>query len=173
MKKTWFILLTALLVLLAGCRNPIEEVVMGEDPEPPEESLPQEPEDPAELPSIPHGEPEEEKTPEEADEALRAELNRMLCEKLGTKDPMTGEEYRWELGDRVTDENGQEYFFGRWVKIIYDLDSGSEMPSLQAEFFLTPDGEHAYVGNYFPANEGNGYTVVLTEEDLLDPGVWG
>lgn len=159
MKKSWIILTTALvLALFVGCHNPIGDAVL-DDPnhQKEQEELLQ--------PNLP-----EEPTPEEkeaADQALREELTTLLAQKLGTRDEATGEEYCYSLGQRVTAADGEEYFYGRWEKIIHDLDSGKEVHSLMAEVFVTPDGKHAFVGNYFPENGENGSTVVLTQEDLF------
>ncbi len=162
MKKSWIILTTALvLALFVGCRNPIEEVVT-DDPNPEKEQE-----------EVMTPEPPKEPTPEEkeaAEQALREELTTLLAQKLGTRDEATGEEYCYSLGERVTAADGEEYFYGRWEKIIHDLDSGKEVHSLMAEVFVTPDGKHAFVGNYFPENGENGSTVVLTQEDLFADG---
>lgn len=162
------ILILALLLCLCACQNPIQQMISDDSQKPPAEENTEG--SPAEKPEAPAtGEGASATDAAGDDDALRALLKTMIEEKLGTKDATTGEEYTYTLGDRVTDSKGQEYFYGRWVRMIYDFDSKTSVPSLMAEFFITMDGEHCYVGNYFPNNAANGETVVLTAEDLFDP----
>ena len=51
---------------------------------------------------------------------------------------------------------------------ITDYDTQSQYLSTVAEFFITPDGEECYIGFYYPANEGNGATVVLTPGNIFE-----
>lgn len=164
MKKLSALLLSVMLLLsFAACGNPIKEAVTGGEPETPPAI--EQPEDT----TVPAGKPQDAEQPEDAKEPTSEELQELLFEKLGKNDPATGDEYDYMLQERVSDKAGQEYYLCRWVRVIYDLDSNSKVPSLLAELFLTPDGERCYIGNYFPENEGNGETVVLTTGDIFDP----
>lgn len=169
MRKKWLALFAILLLALGlcSCGNPIKKLIGTEEGdtgitvETPVQGNPET------APQSPENSGEKEET--DTDDALRTELAQKMEEKIGGKDPMSGDVYRYALGDRVTDANGREYFYGRWSRTIHDLDSGKDVESLVAEFFITPDGTECYIGNYFPENAGNGETVVLTEENIFDP----
>ena len=77
------------------------------------------------------------------------------------------ENYTFTLNDLVMVE-GREYYYGVWQRIITDYDTQSRYLSTVAEFFITPDGEECYIGNHFPANEGNGETVVFSSGNIFD-----
>ncbi len=77
------------------------------------------------------------------------------------------ENYTFTLNDPVTVE-GREYYYGVWQRVITDYDTQSRYLSTVAEFFITPDGEECYIGNHFPANEGNGETVVFSSGNIFE-----
>ena len=142
-----FLLLAA---LLTACGNPINEIVNGgENP-------------PTVDPPAPTPEPPE---PEETEEECRARLIKKMEDIFAAAEPM--ENYTFTLNNLVTVE-GREYYYGVWQRIITDYDTQSRYLSTVAEFFITPDGEECYIGNHFPANEGNGETVVFSSGNIFD-----
>lgn len=173
MKKTFAVILSLLLALaLAACQNPLKKYVATDDPA--EETGKSSPTDGASTEK-----PQQEATSDEgtkekedaADDALRTELLGKIKTRIGEKDPGTGDVYRFELGERIQDSTGKEYFYGRWMRVIHDLDSGKDVPSLVAELFATPDGKELYVGSYSSDSSGSGKAVMLATGNLFDPTV--
>ena len=118
--------------------------------------------DPAPLPDP---EPEPEPEPEETEEQRRARLIKKMEDIFAAAEPM--ENYTFTLNDPVTVE-GREYYYGVWQRVITDYDTQSRYLSTVAEFFITPDGDECYIGNHFPANEGNGETVVFSSGNIFE-----
>ena len=150
MKLTALFLALLLAALLTACGNPINEIVNGG------ENLPTV-EPPAPTP--------ESSEPEETEEECRARLIKKMEDIFAAAEPM--ENYTFVLNDPVTVE-GREYYYGVWQRIITDYDTQSRYLSTVAEFFITPDGEECYIGNYYPANEGNGETVVFSSGNIFE-----
>ena len=155
MKLTALFLALLLAVILAACGNPISEIVHGD-------TLPVQTPD---TPDEPTPEPEPEPEPEETEEECRARLVKKMEDIFAAAEPM--ENYTFVLNDPVTVE-GREYYYGVWQRIITDYDTQSRYLSTVAEFFITPDGEECYIGNYYPANEGNGETVVFSSGNIFE-----
>lgn len=153
-KLTALFLALLLAVSLAACGNPIRDVVIGEDP-----VITPTP-DPDPDPT-----PDPEPEPEETESARRARLIKKMEDIFCAAEPM--ENYSFTLNDPVT-VNGREYYYGVWHRTITDYDTQSQYLSTVAEFFITPDGEECYIGYYYPANEGNGATVVLTPGNIFE-----
>ena len=151
-KLTALFLALLLAVSLAACGNPIRDVVIGKDPvinpapHPPPAPPPQPP-------------------PEENRYQRRARLIKKMEDIFCAAEPM--ENYSFTLNDPVT-VDGREYYYGVWHRTITDYDTQSQYLSTVAEFFITPDGEECYIGYYYPANEGNGATVVLTPGNIFE-----
>lgn len=156
MKLTALFLALLLVVILAACGNPISEIVRGDTPPVQTPDTPDEP--------TPEPEPEPEET-EETEEECRARLVKKMEDIFAAAEPM--ENYTFVLNDPVTVE-GREYYYGVWQRIITDYDTQSRYLSTVAEFFITPDGEECYIGNYYPANEGNGETVVFSSGNIFE-----
>ena len=158
--------LLATLLVFTACGNPISEIVHGD---PPQGEISQDP-----APVSPEPEPE----PEETEEQRRARLIKKMEDIFAAAEPM--ENYTFTLNDPVTVE-GREYYYGVWQRVITDYDTQSRYLSTVAEFFITPDGDECYIGNHFPANEGNGETVVFSSGNIfeeinngciLSPALW-
>ena len=103
--------------------------------------------------------------PAETESARRARLIKKMEDIFCAAEPM--ENYSFTLNDPVT-VDGREYYYGVWHRTITDYDTQSQYLSTVAEFFITPDGEECYIGYYYPANEGNGATVVLTPGNIFE-----
>ena len=153
-KLTALFLALLLAVSLAACGNPIRDVVIGKDP-----VITPTP-DPDPDPT-----PDPEPEPEETESARRARLIKKMEDIFCAAEPM--ENYSFTLNDPVT-VDGREYYYGVWHRTITDYDTQSQYLSTVAEFFITPDGEECYIGYYYPANEGNGATVVLTPGNICE-----
>ena len=153
-KLTALFLALLLAVSLAACGNPIRDVVIGKDP-----VITPTP-DPDPDPT-----PDPEPEPEETESARRARLIKKMEDIFCAAEPM--ENYSFTLNDPVT-VDGREYYYGVWHRTITDYDTQSQYLSTVAEFFITPDGEECYIGFYYPANEGNGATVVLTPGNIFE-----
>lgn len=153
-KLTALFLALLLAVSLAACGNPIRDVVIGKDP-----AITPTP-DPEPDPT-----PDPEPEPEETESARRARLIKKMEDIFCAAEPM--ENYSFTLNDPVT-VDGREYYYGVWHRTITDYDTQSQYLSTVAEFFITPDGEECYIGYYYPANEGNGATVVLTPGNIFE-----
>lgn len=145
--------LLATLLVFTACGNPISEIVHGD---PPQAGTPD-----ASDPLSPEPEPE----PEETEEQRRARLIKKMEDIFAAAEPM--ENYTFTLNDPVTVE-GREYYYGVWQRVITDYDTQSRYLSTVAEFFITPDGDECYIGNHFPANEGNGETVVFSSGNIFE-----
>ena len=153
MKLTALFLALLLAVIFAACGNPISEIVHGDTP-------------PVQTPDTPdEPTPEPEPEPEETEEERRARLVKKMEDIFAAAEPM--ENYTFVLNDPVTVE-GREYYYGVWQRIITDYDTQSRYLSTVAEFFITPDGEECYIGNYYPANEGHGETVVFSSGNIFE-----
>ena len=113
----------------------------------------------------PKPEPEPEPEPEETEEQRRARLIKKMEDIFAAAEPM--ENYTFTLNDPVTVE-GREYYYGVWQRVITDYDTQSRYLSIVAEFFITPDGDECYIGTHFPANEGNGETVVFSSGNIFE-----
>lgn len=150
-----FALLLAVLTVLTACGNPISDIVRENDPPYAEDSEEPVPDD-TDLPD-----PE----PEETEEQRRARLIKKMEDIFAAAEPM--ENYTFTLNDPVT-VDGREYYYGIWQRVITDYDTQSRYLSTVAEFFITPDGEECYIGNHFPANEGNGETVVFSSGNIFE-----
>lgn len=154
-KKIPVLLLALLLAAgLSACGNPISEIVRGDTPS---VQTPGAPDDPA--PETP------EPKPEETEEARRARLIKKMEDIFAAAEPM--ENYTFVLNDPVTVAD-REYYYGVWQRIITDYDTQSRYLSTVAEFFITPDGEECFIGNYYPVNEGNGETVVFSSGNIFE-----
>ena len=154
--------LLATLLVFTACGNPISEIVHGD---PPQGEISQDP-----APVSPEPEPEPEETEELGDvykrqEQRRARLIKKMEDIFAAAEPM--ENYTFTLNDPVTVE-GREYYYGVWQRVITDYDTQSRYLSTVAEFFITPDGDECYIGNHFPANEGNGETVVFSSGNIFE-----
>ena len=145
--------LLATLLVFTACGNPISEIVHGD---PPQAGTPD-----ASDPLSPEPEPE----PEETEEQRRARLIKKMEDIFAAAEPM--ENYTFTLNDPVTVE-GREYYYGVWQRVITDYDTQSRYLTTVAEFFITPDGDECYIGNHFPANEGNGETVVFSSGNIFE-----
>lgn len=153
-KKIPVLLLTLLLAAaLSACGNPISEIVHGDAPSVQTPDVPDEP--------TPEPEPE----PEETEEERRARLIKKMEDIFAAAEPM--ENYTFVLNDPVT-VAGRAYYYGVWQRTITDYDTQSRYLSTVAEFFITPDGGECYIGNYYPANEGNGETVVFSSDNIFE-----
>lgn len=153
-KLTALFLALLLAVSLAACGNPIRDVVIGKDP-----VITPTP-DPDPDPT-----PDPEPEPEETESARRARLIKKMEDIFCAAEPM--ENYSFTLNDPVT-VDGREYYYGVWHRTITDYDTQSQYLSTVAEFFITPDGDECYIGNHFPANEGNGETVVFSSGNIFE-----
>ena len=150
--STLLAIVLAAVISLAACGNPIRDVVIGKDPV---------------ITPTPDPEPDPAPDPEpaETESARRARLIKKMEDIFCAAEPM--ENYSFTLNDPVT-VDGREYYYGVWHRTITDYDTQSQYLSTVAEFFITPDGEECYIGYYYPANEGNGATVVLTPGNIFE-----
>lgn len=164
MKKAIVVTAAALLALtLAACKNPLKKYALdGGDSDQKAATATE---------STVSGQTEASKTESLSDDALRAALMPKIEKRIGTKDPGTGDAYRFSLGDRVQDSVGKEYFYGRWMRVVYDLDSKQDVPSLMAEIFITPDGKELYVGSYSANSSGGSGAISFATGNLFDPSV--
>lgn len=160
MKLTALFLALLLAVLFTACGNPISDIVHESDP--PVEEAPEAPADGDDTPDAPDPSGQE---PTETEEERRARLIKKMEDIFAAAEPM--ENYSFVLNDPVT-VDGREYYYGVWQRTITDYDTQSRYLSTVAEFFITPDGEECYIGNHYPANEGNGETVVFSSGNIFE-----
>ena len=152
--KLYALALALLLLLgLCSCGNPIRDIVT--QPETVPSGEPDLPDEPDSTP-VPTPETEEE---------CRARLIKKMQDIFGAAEPM--ENYSFTLGERMT-VGEKEYYYGLWQRTIVDYDTQSRYLSTVAEFFITPDGEACYIGNYYPENAGNGETVVFSSGNIFE-----
>ena len=152
--KLYALALALLLLLgLCSCGNPIRDIVT--QPETVPSGEPDLPDEPDSTP-VPTPETEEE---------CRARLTKKMQDIFGAAEPM--ENYTFTLGERMT-IGEKEYYYGLWQRTIADYDTQSRYLSTVAEFFISPDGEECYIGNYYPENAGNGETVVFSSGNIFE-----
>lgn len=145
--------LLATLLVFTACGNPISEIVHGDPP-------------PSWNPGCFRSPLPRARTGTGGNRgAAPCPPHKKMEDIFAAAEPM--ENYTFTLNDPVTVE-GREYYYGVWQRVITDYDTQSRYLSTVAEFFITPDGEECYIGNHFPANEGNGETVVFSSGNIFE-----